>query len=568
MPRVMCVWCPLWPVQRLRSQRLAQPLGLRDERAAPLSPPAPQHLQYPQHPQHPPISSLPQRASDPPTPNPSNDARENPVVFFSEGRRGFEVVVCSPEAMDWGIRVGMPLGEVRSLLPIPARVTPGAKGRTGLKRLRRPILKRFDPVGDRLRLQAIAVDCIAYSPLVGLDEGASPESIWLDISGSEALFGGEQGLAGHLQNALAKQGVHVRVAIADSWGAAWAVSHFGKSEISLVPSGQQESWLATLPLAALRIPDSIRRVLQTLDIVTIGQLMRLPRASLPSRFGKELIRRLDQATGVAPELLTPERPVEPIFAEWLFEEPVADRQTLDHVCELLFERLLTMLDERRAGLRELACHWLGTSTEPTSLRLLRPTTDRRHLFGLLRLQCERRGFARGVHGVRMEVVEMGLSVVRQATLFADDPSDKNPQALAELVDRLSLRLGRQAVLRPRLTHDSQPEFACETLPWLDARASNVTETIISISQLRCRPFRLLETPQPLRFQAISAAGLPSRINQSPVVSVSGPERIETGWWRGPDVKRDYYRFDLASGSRLWGFVDRDTGLWFLHGIFA
>ena len=516
MRRVMCVWCPLWPIQRLRSAGLG-------------------------------------------------------VVIFAEGRRGLQVTVCSPEAAEWGIRAGMPLGEAQSLLPVSSHKTSHSPRRNGGQQEKLPalpVLKRADPSADRSRLLELALHCQIYSPLVGMEEASSPESLWLDISGSEVLFGGERGLAEKLQNDFAQQGIHVRVAIADSWGAAWGISHYGEAEISLVPPGQQTNWLSPLPIAALRIPQSVKQTLQSLDVMTIGQLLRIPRASLPSRFGKELVRRIDQALGLAPELLQPERLAEPVFEEWLFEEPVSDRQSIDHVCEILLERLLTRLVASRAGLRELACHWLGTATEPTLLRLLRPTTEKRHLTELLRLQNERRVFLSGVQGIRMEVIEVGLPPLRQATLFEDDAGDQHPQALAELVDRLSMRLGRQAVLRPRLVPDPQPEFAFESVPWLDAQASAKQETIVSASQLRCRPLRLLRSPQPLVVQQFSTEGLPTLVQRSTVIRTSGPERIEVGWWRGLDVKRDYYRLSLANGAILWAFVDRDTGNWFLHGLFV
>ena len=535
----MCVWCPLWPVQRLRSERL----GLEG--------------QVPE--------AVASRGDGQPPP------RERPIVIFTEVRRGFQVIVCSPEAALWGIRVGMPLGEVRSLLPIPTDAASRSRHRNKATlgpSPALPLLKRANPIVDRSRLQSLALHCHRYSPLAGLEEGAAPESIWLDISGSEALFGGEQGLAEFLRKDLAQQGIQVRIAVADSWGAAWGISHYGEADLSLVPPGQQTDWIAPLPIAALRISEIVNQSLQVLDITTIGQLMRLPRASLPSRFGKELLRRLDQALGLMPELLQAERLAEPLVVEWSFEEPVTDRQTLDQVCEILLERLLTMLDKGRAGLQELACDWLGTMTEPTQLRLLRPTTQKRHLLELLRLQNERRIVTTGVQGIRMEAVEIGLPPVRQATLFGDDTDETDPQLLAELVDRLSSRLGRQGVLRPQLTSDPQPEFACESFPWLVRRPSVETEESISLSRLRCRPLRLLTSPEPLSVEGVSVDGLPTRVNRSPVVQISGPERIEAGWWRGPDVKRDYYRLDLAQGTALWVFVDRDTGQWFLHGLFA
>jgi protein ImuB len=52
-----------------------------------------------------------------------------------------------------------------------------------------------------------------------------------------------------------------------------------------------------------------------------------------------------------------------------------------------------------------------------------------------------------------------------------------------------------------------------------------------------------------------------------VVAQRGPERIETGWWRGRTARRDYYRVETALGQRYWLFRRLDDGRWFLHGVF-
>ena len=52
-----------------------------------------------------------------------------------------------------------------------------------------------------------------------------------------------------------------------------------------------------------------------------------------------------------------------------------------------------------------------------------------------------------------------------------------------------------------------------------------------------------------------------------MVDCIGPERIETGWWRGLHVQRDYYRVLTDTGRRAWIFRRRDTNEWFLHGWF-
>jgi len=504
------------------------------------------------------------------------------------------VTTCSADASHLGIYPGMSVGQARSLLPRHIKTT----HRSPRRQLVEPIFKRADPDADVYALRQLALHCQRYSPLTGLEDGAAPESLWLDIAGSEQLFGGETGLVETMRADFAQQGLQTRIAIADSWGAAWAVSHFGDMTASLVPASRQSEALSALPVASLRIANAVVESLRVLDVVTIGQLMRLSRSSLPSRFGQELVQRLDQALGLAPELLTAERSVEPISAQWLFEEPISDRLTLDRVCEVLLERLLTTLDQRQVGLRELVCEWVGAIAEPTLLRLLRPTTDRRHWFEMFRLQCEQRVFEAAVNGVRMQAAEIGLPAIRQRTLFGNDPHENHTQVLTELVDRLTIRLGPQAVLRVRLVPDPQPEFACESTSWLEEEVEQVaavagkkrssslklTTTAVKLKpgprssqlalagvepspELCCRPLRLLRSPRTLSIQTFSAGGLPTRVNHSPVIRISRPERIETGWWRGLDIKRDYYRLDLAVGTGLWVFINRNTADWFLHGLF-
>ena len=266
MRRVMCVWSPLWPIQRLRSAGLKSSdgsgapcaRGVRGEetRAQQVATSAQQTTSV--------VRGSPDLAQRPAEGLPSESIGKQklpestehpPMVIFAEGRRGFQVTVCSHEASKWGIRVGMPLGEAQSLLPVSSAKTPRPPRRNGAQRGKPPalpVLKRADPAADRSRLQELALHCQTYSPLVGIEEALSPESLWLDISGSEVLFGGERGLAEKLQDDLAQQGVQVRVAVADSWGAAWGVSHYGEADISLVPPGQQTDWLSPLSIAALR----------------------------------------------------------------------------------------------------------------------------------------------------------------------------------------------------------------------------------------------------------------------------------------------------------------------------
>jgi protein ImuB len=54
----------------------------------------------------------------------------------------------------------------------------------------------------------------------------------------------------------------------------------------------------------------------------------------------------------------------------------------------------------------------------------------------------------------------------------------------------------------------------------------------------------------------------------------GPERIESGWWDGKGIARDYYiahqvhDSHQTRGARLWVFQERRSKCWYVHGVFA
>ena len=80
-----------------------------------------------------------------------------------------------------------------------------------------------------------------------------------------------------------------------------------------------------------------------------------------------------------------------------------------------------------------------------------------------------------------------------------------------------------------------------------------------------------ESLPPARFRLAPELG--SQIHE--VVKAHGPERIETAWWRGPTVRRDYYVVETSTGGRYWIFRRLrgaspcgPGGEWFLHGTFS
>ena len=59
------------------------------------------------------------------------------------------------------------------------------------------------------------------------------------------------------------------------------------------------------------------------------------------------------------------------------------------------------------------------------------------------------------------------------------------------------------------------------------------------------------------------------LRDSRIDILHGPERLESGWWDGDDVRRDYYVVRTSLGQRAWAYTpagQRDG--WMLHGWFG
>ena len=397
------------------------------------------------------------------------------------------IAACSAAAARRGVRPGMPVAEATTLAP-------------GLH------LEPYDPVADRRALELLAQACEPFSPSVGLEEAERPECLLLDITGLEPLLGDEATLAKQALRFVASQGFAARVAIADTVAAAlaaarylsevrvagverseppvaqsWGLTSFDPSHPCVcIPPGKTLAALAKLPVAALRLGPAALATLTELGLQRIEQVLALPRESLASRFEPELVRRLDQLSGALPERIDAVRPPPEIAVEQALETPTGRRDVVEMILEQLIARMVEQLSARRRGAVRLECEltcqgslWDGAALRPTvrlRLGLYRPTAERQHLLELVRMRLERTVLAGPVSAVRLTVPLTAPLVARQLALgelLADEPgrTELIPfHELALLIDRLSSRLGREAVLRATLVADAQPELAYRLTP--------------------------------------------------------------------------------------------------------
>jgi protein ImuB len=421
--------------------------------------------------------------------------------------------------------------------------------------------EQHDPLADQATLLLLAAWCEQFSPIVGIEQ---PDNLCMDVTGLGSLFGGEPLLAQQIVKTSHRRGLSIRVAIADTLGAAWAVAHYGECP-GIVPHGEMNA-LVDLPIASLRIEET--EILAELGVERIGQLLKLPRNAIASRFDPLLLRRLDQFTGLIPETIVSHRSLPEITTEIELEYPTEDRQTVDIILRELVERVAQPLAQRQQGAIQLECQFRCEDAEPLKIQagLFRASADPKHLLDLLRMRLERVVLGGPVTAVKLSVPLAARLQTWQPELFEPSRREGRRQ-VGLLVDRLSNRLGRESVIRAVPQSEAQPElaFRYEPLAGVPPRKSKQQRW----KQLP-RPLWLEAEPIPLEVLSVVPDGPPIQFHFHGLQRVArtwGPERIQTGWWRGRYVQRDYYRIETTTGRRFWLFRRLSDAKWFLHGVF-
>jgi len=414
-------------------------------------------------------------------------------------------------------------------------------------------------------LQRLARRALQYTPRVSLEP---PDGLLLEVQGSLHLFAGVAGLRRALAQECRRLGMAPVLAFAPTPLAALALARAGKAH-AVLDAAQLVGQLATLPLATLRWPEEVLGRLARCGVRTVGAALRLPRAGFARRFGTAQLAALDALTGRTRDLRS------------AFRARVRFRRRRELLCELeshqailatlapLMAELGAFLTERQCGLLELECRLEHRHAPPTCcvLRLAAPLADAQHLAALLGERLEKLSLAEPVRGCELRTA--ALVPQRTDSLQLWQPGEHGGALSSEasgLIERLRARLGAEAIHGLMLLEGHRPEKAWgKTAPPADsgcgsAPRSGATRGSSPVSR---RPLWLLPAPRPLTVRD----GLPRR--RGPLRLMGEPERIETGWWDGEEIARDYYAATDSHGVLLWVFRERQAPHgWYLHGVFG
>jgi protein ImuB len=440
-----------------------------------------------------------------------------------------------------------------------------------------------DPAADDAALRRLALWATRYTPTASpWDEDNGADGFFLDIAGAAHLFGGEEKLLADLAAKLRKNfGLPARLAVADTPGAAWALSRFHKTSSFVLPSGQEAAALAPLSIAALRLAPETRSVLRRLGFKTVGSLLDKPRAPFAARFPAELLRRVDQALGRIDE------PLVPIVAPPVYHslryllEPIFTHDAIIAHANRLMATLVHVLTRDDVGARalRLCLYNVDGAVETIDIGLTLPTRSVAHVARLIALKLEAlaatcdAGF--GFEAIGLAVTCAEPMPARQTELISASEDGDRTERCAALIDALRQRLGPTSVRRFEPMASHLPERA-EVLPPLDGEATAWPE-----AEQKPRPLLLLPHAEPAEdVTALVPDGPPRRFSWRgvtyDVTGAQGPERIAGEWWRHREPKptRDYYLVEDSAGHRFWlfreGLYGRETAQaqWFVHGLFA
>jgi protein ImuB len=324
--------------------------------------------------------------------------------------------------------------------------------------------------------------------------------------------------------------------------------------------------LAELPIGCTAWDGERLQALRALGVSRIGELLRLPRAGLARRFGAAAVLELDIALA---RQTAPRRafvPRERFRERFDFEMEVETVAYLQKALEPVIGRCARFLRERQAGVQTMELRLEHRHYPQTRVRLglASITSEPRRLSSVLSQKLSQLELAAPASS--MELVSGPLQPLSAVSLDvfarqggAGGGSDTAPQ----LVERLRARLGDEAVYGLRSVAEHRPEAAWQRVQELRLNV------LPPAGQLRYethpdlpRPVWLLDEPAQLPLSAVR------QILEVPDVVEEGPERIESGWWDGKGIARDYYIVRRAGGARLWVFQERRSRRWYLHGAFA
>lgn len=477
-----------------------------------------------------------------------------------EDQKGIRrILLANRKAEMSGITTGLPVNAALALLPALQ-------------------LEERNPGREAQALTNLAAWAERFTSMVSIEH---PALLLLEIAGSLRLFGGIEALWQRIETGLQEQGFEVSMAIAPTpLASVWLARACRAVRIENMEN--LTGSLSPLPLRCLGWPDSVRESLRGMGLNCIGDCLRLPRQGFTRRFGANRLLQLDRALGRLPDPRVSYRAPERFCQDCELAEEQHDSELLLHACRQLLTALERFLTTRQMAVQHVRFSFfhLRAETSHLTLRFRQADCSIDRWFELLAIRFDRMSLPEPVIAIRLRSGRgQALQAETDTLPFDRTTARRNKIPIAHLMERLSARMGDESVHGVALVADHRPHYAWSTaeaiggqVPQCAAVSNHRHELQEPLwlagirrteSLLLRRPLWMLSEPMALT----SDEGSPSY--HGPLSLLAGPERLETGWWDGNGIARDYFVAVNPGGVHLWIYRNRGkkTG-WYLHGIFG
>jgi protein ImuB len=453
-----------------------------------------------------------------------------PEPFAVEAQH--RVLMCDAKAAARGVRPGMAVSAALALAP-SLRTRPR------------------DPAGETEALLGIAAWAGQFTPEAALE---FPDAVLLGISRSLKLFGSPESLLGRLRQGLKNLGWSAALAGAPTPRAASWLAAAGEEKIISESAGLGPA-LARLRVETPGWDGETLQALRDIGVRTLGELRALPREGVARRFGAKPFEDMDRALGHAPDPRSFFVPPARFRSDIELPAEVMQAEALLFAARRLAAQLAGFLAARSGGVQRFVLrlgHRDRAATE-IAVGLVSPSRDAGHFALLLRERLSSLALAAPVRSITLEAGDVAPLAGRNLGLLLEQ--GKPPGRWEHLVERLRSHLGAGAVHGLAAQAEHRPERAVAFVEPGSGQAPRL--------DFGPRPFWLLERPKPLA----EIGSAPH--HEGPLELLAGPERIESGWWDGRNVARDYFVARTRSESLVWIYRERHgEGGWYLHGVFA
>ena len=337
-----------------------------------------------------------------------------------------------------------------------------------------------------------------------------------------------------------------------------------------------------MPLGVLSAAREHLESLERIGCRTWGDLRRLPRAGVARRFGAALVDALDAAYGQRPERFRWEQVPEAFDVRIELPSLATSAPELLWSAQRLLAQFQVWLQARNKGVLALELEWTldlrrlnGLDLPPHQrlpVRTAQPTQDVGHLRRLIGEHLARASLGAPANHLRLRSLETVPWAGASRSLLPDD--DIEGEALHQLIERLSVRIGAANVVQPCARADHRPECMQSWQQAQPRRAQAVSKTRNPVPMDAIYPAWLLPHAQRLEVRGEKPC------YQGPLRLLVGPQRLETGWWdAAPDgpAMRDYFIARSDHAGLLWVYRERLSAQaagksqavrWFLHGVYA